>query len=853
MPGLNLTRVEASERAALVDTQSYDVHLDLTDPGTTFRAVTTARFSATEGASTFIDSVTRQVHSVTLNGQALDPSAVADGVRIQLDGLAAENELVVDATLDYSTTGEGLHRFVDPEDCEVYLYSQFEVPDTRRMFTVFEQPDLKATFTFTVDTPAHWDAISNQPTPEPTTLESGAKRFAFTATPQLAPYVTALVAGPYVATRSEVTSADGRRIPLGVFTRKSLAKYMDPENIFEVTAQGFEFFEEQFGAPYPFEKYDQLFVPEFNAGAMENAGCVTILEDYVFRSKVSGALIERRAITVLHELAHMWFGDLVTMKWWNDLWLNESFAEFMSHLAADANTTFTTAWTTFSSVEKSWAYVQDQLPSTHPIKAEIRDLEDVQVNFDGITYAKGASVLRQLVAWVGQEEFMAGVREYFKKHAFGNTELRDLMVELEASSGRDLAEWSQQWLESAGVNVLRPVVETDADGVITAFSVAQEAPAEHPILRAQHIGVGFYDLSAEGKLVRTYGVDLDVDGASTAVADLVGRKRPDLILVNDGDLGYAKLRLDQASLDFAIEHLRDFEDSLARALVWGAAWDATRDGEIPARAYVDLVLNNIDAETEPSVVRTQLNQLSTALGRYVAADAAEATSGMAAQRLWDLAQTAEAGSDNQFQFVMKFSALASTAEHLDVIAALRSRAVALDGLEIDDDLSWELLTSLVAGGRVGEAEIAAALEADPSSSGELAATIARAAIPTAEAKAAAWASVVEQNTLSNTFQRRVITGFNRVHDVELIKPYVESYFAAVPGLWKERSYEMAQTIVNGLYPVKPTSEATLEATDALLNSLGEDTPALVRLLVEARAGMERAVAAQAVDAAVEVG
>jgi aminopeptidase N len=754
----------------------------------------------------------------------------------------------VDATVDYSTTGEGLHRFVDPEDGEVYLYSQFEVPDTRRMFTVFEQPDLKATFTFTVDTPAHWDAISNQPTPEPETLDNGAKRFAFTATPRLAPYVTALVAGPYVATRSEVASADGRTIPLGVFTRKSLAKYMDPENIFEVTRQGFEYFEAQFGTPYPFEKYDQLFVPEFNAGAMENAGCVTILEDYVFRSKVPGALVERRAITVLHELAHMWFGDLVTMKWWNDLWLNESFAEFMSHLAADANTKFTTAWTTFSSVEKSWAYVQDQLPSTHPIKAEIRDLEDVQVNFDGITYAKGASVLRQLVAWVGQEEFMAGVREYFAKHAHGNTELKDLMVELEASSGRDLTEWSQQWLESAGVNTLRPVFSTDDQGVITDFTVAQEAPAEHDILRAQRIGIGFYDLDADGKLVRTHRVDLDVDGASTDVADLVGRKRPDLILVNDGDLGYAKLRLDPQSLAFAIEHLRDFDDSLARALVWGAAWDATRDGEIPARAYVDLVLNNIDAETEPSVVRTQLNQLSTALGRYVAADAAQATSDMAAQRLWELALAAAPDSDNQFQFVIKFSALATTAEHLDVIEALRSGATALDGLEIDDDLSWELLTSLVAGGRAGEAEIDAALKADPSSNGELAATIARAAVPTAEAKAKAWESVVEQDTLSNTYQRRVITGFNRVHDLDLIKGYVAPYFAAVKRLWNERSYEMAQTIVNGLYPVKPTSQATLDATDALLNSLGEDTPALARLLVEARAGMERAVAAQAVDA-----
>lgn len=849
MPGLNLTRAEAQERAGLVSTESYQVHLDLTSPGTTFRSRTTARFAGAAGSSTFIDAVTREVHSVTLNGQVLDPAVVADGVRIHLPELAASNELIVDATLDYSTTGEGLHRYVDPADGEVYLYTQFEVPDSRRVFSVFEQPDLKATFAFTVDAPAHWDVISNQATPEPETLPSGARRFAFSPTPLLSSYVTAIVAGPYEASRSSVISSDGREIPLGVFTRRSLTQDMDAENIFETTAQGFEFFEQQFGTPYPFEKYDQLFVPEFNAGAMENAGCVTIVEDYVFRSKVPQATVERRAITVLHELAHMWFGDLVTMKWWNDLWLNESFAEFMSTLAAAENTPFDNAWTTFSSLEKSWAYAQDQLPSTHPIKAEIRDLEDVQVNFDGITYAKGASVLRQLVAWVGQEEFMAGVRSYFAKHSFKNTELKDLLEELEAASGRDLSQWSAEWLETAGVNVYRPALTTDADGKLTSLSISQEAPAEHQHLRAQRIGVGFYDFDDSGALVRTQRVDLDVSGASTEVTELLGLPRPALILVNDGDLGYAKLRLDPSSLTTAIGHLRDIQDPLARALVWGAAWDATRDGEIAARDYIDLVLDNVGPESDSTVVKVALAQLRAAVGRYVAADAAAATRAESAHRLWSLAQNAPAGSDSQFQFVTSFSLLASTPEQLETVAGLRSGTVRLDGLDIDTDLEWELLTSLVVGGLAGEAEIAAALDSDRSSGGELAAALARAAVPTAEAKAAAWASVVDSDELSNAIQRRVIMGFMRVPDAALIQPYVEPYFATLKNVWETRSYEMAQAIVTGLYPAKPTSQATLARTDVALAELGTELPALMRLLSEARDDMSRAVTAQQADEA----
>jgi aminopeptidase N len=427
VPGENLTRSEAQERRTLVDTASYEVALDLTTGPEVFRSRAVIRFAATEGASTFVDLIARTVHEITLNGRAIDPAAFADS-RIALDGLAAENELIVDADCLYTNTGEGLHRFVDPVDGEVYLYSQFEVPDSRRVFAVFEQPDLKATFQFTVTAPSAWKVVSNSPTPEPVPAGEGASTWTFEPTPRISSYITALVAGPYESTFSELTSASGRVIPLGVYGRKSLWQHLDADYIFDKTRQGFAYFEEKFQVPYPFAKYDQLFVPEFNAGAMENAGAVTFTETYVFRSKVTDAVKERRVVTILHELAHMWFGDLVTMKWWNDLWLYESFAEWASTIATAEATEWTEAWTTFNAMEKTWAYRQDQLPSTHPVVAEINDLEDVQVNFDGITYAKGGSVLKQLAAWVGIEEFFAGVAAYFQKHAWGNTELSDLLT-----------------------------------------------------------------------------------------------------------------------------------------------------------------------------------------------------------------------------------------------------------------------------------------------------------------------------------------------------------------------------------------------------------------------------------------
>lgn len=621
MPGTNLTREEARRRARLLTVHSYGIDLDLSgaQEGGTYRSTTVVRFDSAEpGASTFIDLVAPAVHEVVLNGAALDPAEVFADSRIALPDLAAGNELKVVADCAYTNTGEGLHRFVDPVDKQAYLYTQFEVPDARRVFASFEQPDLKASFQFTVKAPEGWTVVSNSPTPEPD--DAGVRRFE--PTPRISSYITALIAGPYHCVHSEYTHG-GRTVPLGIYCRPSLAEHLDADAIFDVTRQGFAWFQEKFDYAYPFAKYDQLFVPEFNAGAMENAGAVTIRDQYVFRSKVTDAAYETRAETILHELAHMWFGDLVTMEWWNDLWLNESFATYTSIACqADApGSRWPQSWTTFANSMKTWAYRQDQLPSTHPIMAEIQDLEDVLVNFDGITYAKGASVLKQLVAYVGEDGFFRGVQSYFKRHEWANTRLSDLLGALEETSGRDLKSWSRAWLETAGINILRPEITTAPDGTVTSFAVLQEAPPlpagarGASTLRPHRIAIGAYDLK-DGTLVRTRRIELDVEGARTEVPDLTGSPRPAVILLNDDDLGYAKVRLDADSLAAVTEHLGGFEDSLPRALCWASAWDMTRDGEMAARDYLELVLRGIGRESDIGVVQSLQRQAKLALDLY---------------------------------------------------------------------------------------------------------------------------------------------------------------------------------------------------------------------------------------------
>ena len=848
MPGENLTRKEAQERASLIKVSSYEIHLDLTSGESTFGSTTKVKFSANQaGASTFIDAITHSVEKVVLNGKELDAAKISDGVRIQLDNLATENELLVEATARYMNTGEGLHRFVDPVDNEVYLYTQFEVPDSRRVFAVFEQPDLKANFQFNVTAPSYWKVVSNQTSPAPIAIDETKSLWKFEPTPIISSYITALIAGPYVETRSQLTSSNGKVIPLGVFSRASLSAFMDADYVFEKTRQGFEFYEKAFDQPYPFEKYDQLFVPEFNAGAMENAGAVTFTESYVFRSKVTDAIRERRVVTILHELAHMWFGDLVTMKWWNDLWLNESFAEYASTLATAEATEWHGAWTTFTALEKSWAYRQDQLPSTHPIVAEINDLEDVQVNFDGITYAKGASVLKQLVAWVGQEKFLAGVANYFKKHAYQNTELNDLLVELEATSGRELRSWSKLWLETAGVNTLRPIIETDSAGQITSFAVTQTAIAEQPTLRPHRMAIGFYDL-VNDKLTRVHRVEIDVDGAETPVSELVGLKLPALVLLNDDDLAYAKIRLDDSSWKTALQNLSKFEDSLARTLVWGAAWDATRDAEANPRDFIRLVLNNIASETESTTMLTLLRQLVTTANSFVAPQHRDSVISEVGSALLNLARNAKPGSDAQLQFTKFFALFANNDQLLSALQDIREGKEQLAGLKIDADLNWELLAGLVVGGRADESAIDPQLALDKTSNGQKAAAGARAMLPTAAGKEKAWHTLTRTHDLSNILVDAASLGFVRVQDPQLLEPFVAEYFDNAVRIWNSNTFKIAEYLIENLYPL-PLASKELAATTKnwIDNAEIKQIPALRRILVESLSNVERALKVQQRD------
>lgn len=848
----NLTRAEAADRAALLTSHRYVVDLDLTGTAATFPVTTTVTFGcANPGTTTWLDHIAH-IRAVELNGVQLDLAEVVDGARISLPGLLAENTVTVTADATYMNTGEGLHRFVDPVDDETYLYTQFESADARRMYACFEQPDLKAEFELRVSAPSHWQVVSNSPSPEPTPLRAGFSRWEFPAAPVMSTYITALVAGPYHRV-DDVYEGPHGSYPLGVYCRSSLAQYLDVDDILLLTKQGFAFFEEQFKVPYPFAKYDQLFVPEFNAGAMENAGCVTFLEDLIFRSRVTDASYEQRANTILHEMAHMWFGDLVTMTWWDDLWLNESFAEWAAHYANVHATRYNDAWTTFANQRKAWAYRQDQLPSTHPIAADMVDLDSVRVNFDGITYAKGASALRQLVAWVGEEQFLAGLHQYFVKHAWGNTQLPDLLVELEATSGRDLSSWTDEWLKTSGVNLLRPLVEVGADGRYTSVVVEQEPPTSPagiaPILRSHRLGIGLYDLES-GRLTLRRRVEVDISGARADIGQLVGEQQPDLLLLNDGDLTFAKIRLDERSWATAVEHLGNLDDSLARAVIWGAAWDMTRDAEVSTGDYLALVLSGTARESDIGVVQGVLRQLKSAIDQYAAPAHRDAYNDRLAAAMLELAQAAQPGSDHQLAYTRAFIGAARTDEDLAVVAALLDGTQTWRGLAVDTDLRWFMLHRLVITGKRGQEAITAELAADDTATGRRHAALALAARPELAAKEQAWSDLFERTDLPNAIVGSTLAGFVQPDQRELLTAFRDRYFAEIPRIWRERTHEIAQELTVGLYPFLLADATTLELTDALLASpAAEDLSTAGRRLVsEGSDGVERAIRTQQRDA-----
>ncbi|HKU01739.1 MAG TPA: aminopeptidase N [Arthrobacter sp.] len=864
----NLQRSEAAERSALISTTSYDVSLDVRQaadpavPGYTSRSVIT--FTAEPGSSTFLDFIGSSVHSVLLNGRSLQVGSVVDGARIRLDNLLAENQVTVTGTALYSRSGEGMHRFVDPADGQCYLYTQYEPADARRVFANFEQPDLKATYTFHVAAPAEWKVASNGAEVNRTVLTSdpAAACWDFATTLPMSTYITSILAGPYFKAedRWQATLDDGTHleVPLGLYCRASMAESFDTEELFALTKKGLDFFNRLFDFPYPWGKYDQAFVPEYNLGAMENPGLVTFTESYVFTSRATDAQYQSRANTLMHEMAHMWFGDLVTMQWWDDLWLKESFADYMGTLAVDRATDWDTAWVNFANKRKAWAYLQDQLPTTHPIVADIPDLQAAKQNFDGITYAKGASVLKQLVAYVGFDAFIAGSREYFRKHAYGNTSLADLLAVLDDASGRDLSGWARQWLQTSGIPTLsvEATERADDDGVLGQVAIVQAAVdpvTGREVLRPHRLRVGSYNFDAGGSLVRTKSIETDVAGARTELPQLAGLPRPALLLVNDDDLTYAKVRLDPASEATVRASLDRITDPMARALCWTALWNSARDGESPAASYVDAVANFAPAETGIGVLLNILDNAATAIEHYTPADTrGSVRASFIAVAAAQLEQAAP-GSDQQLAWARTVAALSRhDGALLPRLRGLLDGTWAVEGLVVDADLRWQLWQALAANGQASTAELDAELARDTTASGRAGHTTALASRPDRDVKAAAWDAAVHGTGLSNQLLTATISGFTTA-PAELLEHYVEPYFGCLRTVWDSRSIEIASRIVRGFYPaaqdladgMAPKDHPVVRRTDAWLDANQDAPRALRRIIIEQRSHLLRALTAQA--------
>jgi aminopeptidase N len=841
----NLRETEAAERARLLDVSTYDIVLDVTDGvgaagGGTFRSTTEIRFNCTEaGAETFIEAGAAAIRSATLNGEPVDTAGWSADEGLRLTGLAPENTLVIDADFPYCPTEQGLHRAVDPVDGEVYLYTQFETSDAQRVFACFDQPDLKARFTWHVTMPTGWRAVSTMPIEREEPGPAGSRTVHFAQSVPMSTYINVLCAGPYHEVRR---AHDG--IDLGLFCRASMAAHLDADQIFDVTAQGLDFFQERFGVPYPLNKYDHVFVPEFS-GAMENLGCVTYADHQgLFRDAPTDAQLAFRAMVLLHEMAHMWFGDLVTMRWWGDVWLNESFATWAAAWALAANRRFgDVAWSAFLGDWKAAGYEGDQLSSTHPVSADIVDIEAVAVNFDRITYGKGAAVLKQIVAYVGADAFTAGLRAYFDRHAWGNATLDDLLSALQTASGKPVREFAAQWLQTTQVNTLRAQVELDGDGRYASVAIGQEAPPDHPTLRTHSMALGLFDREGDA-LVRRDRVEVEVSGAHTEVPALTGVRAADLLLLNDDDLTYAKVRLDERSTRTVLERLDGLSEPLARALCWGMLWDMVRDAEIPARQYLPIVARALPRESDSNLVTTTLGRAETALTLY--ADPAWAAQG------WQcLADVARAGAGTrsaaQRSWAIAFAHAARSESDLSTVARWLRGVGVPDGLEIETELRWELLNALVAAGDAGMAEIESEAAGDATTMGESAAAMARALVPTAEAKAQAWAVSLDPATKMHV-RRAALAGMQHPSQTALGAPYVGPYFELLDGVWRDWEFLAARQFAVLAYPGLQVNQNTLDRSDEWLAANHRPGP-LRRLVGDRRDDLKRALAARSRAAA----
>jgi aminopeptidase N len=688
--------------------------------------------------------------------------------------------------------------------------------------------------------------MSNQPALPLEPVGDGSAWWHFQATPRISTYLTAIAAGDYYLVTDSHSTPSGQVIPLAVACRRSLAEFLDADEIFALTRAGLDYFTGLFGMDYPFAKYDQVFVTD-SLGAMENPGCVTITEQLLFRSKVTDTVRELRAVVILHEMAHMWFGDLVTMTWWNDLWLNESFAEMCGSQASAEATRFTDAWTTFCGGRKSWGYGQDQQPSTHPIATDAPTLGVAESNFDGISYAKGAAVLKQLVAYLGRDSFFAGIRAYLAQHAWGNATLADLLRALEASSGKSLGDWSKAWLQTAGPNTLRSEFTTDERGRFTEFAVLQEAPPEHPVLRPHYIAIGLYNRASDGALVRTHRVQVEVAGARTPVPDLAGLSQPDLVLLNDDDLGYAIVRFDEHSLVTLTTSIGAFRDGLARTICWSAVMDMAAQAELSLPAFVKIVTAGMGHE--PAVAVLQQLHRFTSQRMMTSADPAWVAEGkrqLAAAGI-DLLRTAEPGSDHQLAWAQLLGWSATSDDQLDLLAGLLDGSQQVAGLNVDTELRWTLLARLVAMGRAASAQIEAELERDDTNTGRRHAAACRAGMPDAAHKAEAWRLLTAPSELGMEETVEVGVAFNQVEHASLLAPYAAAFFDQFPAVWAARDGMARVVFGTVLFPYSAASPQLLVRADAFLAEHGQD-PAMCRAVVEGRDVAAKALRARTLPA-----
>lgn len=839
----NLTREEARRRSEIITVERYHVRIDVrgadADGATHFTSSTRVRFSTKE-PDTFLDLLDGEIESVIVNDEEVEPEY--DGSRIQLHGLHThrKNLVVVTAKLPYQHTGQGLHRFVDPADGKVYLYTHFEAADSRRMYTVFEQPDLKAHVDFDVLAPQGWRVISNQ-VHEDTREEEGGILHDFALTPRMSTYLTAIAAGPYVRFEDEWHSRDGSEsIPLGILARASLAEYVDHEEIFKITKQGLAFYHDAFGYPYPWGKYDQIFVPEYNLGAMENPGLVTFTENYIHRGPATRSELAGRTNTILHEMAHMWFGDLVTPKWWDDLWLKESFAEYMGAHASVNATEYREAWTNFAVGRKAWAYTADQQSTTHPIVADIVDLEAARQNFDGITYAKGASVLKQLVAHVGVEKFFSAARHYFRELAFSSATLDDLIRHLEKACGQDLSSWVDAWLKTTGPDVLLPEL-TVRDGVVQELAVVRDSidvRTGRDVNRPHTLRVGLYSLQGND-LVRTDLIDVTLSSPRTPVREAVGKPAPDLILINDDDLTYAKVRLGATGTKTVLAHLSGLSNPLARALVWSMLWNAVRDAKLKVQDYLDAVALHGPKETEPAILTTVLQQLRMAVENYLPDSARDNARRAEAARAWQGLDESEPGSD--LQRIWARHALALSAADHESAGQVRGL---LDGnvtdLVVDPELRWQAWTALAALGQASVEDLDAELERDRTKTGVAHHMAAMTACPDDAAKQDAYRRLRTPGELSNEHCLALIDGLRTPLGAETFASLNGSYFDDLEQIWQEFPIEMAQRLVIGLFP----DGDVVEDADHWLAHHPSATGGLTRTVKELRDAASRAETAR---------